>query len=99
MIKRNPKSMKPSASRRDWSIREHTTHHACKEVMDRDGGKAVGCCCTGHNCKPIRMGQDLGSPDGDVTVTTIIENDGTIRVLDIESNTQFKTKNENKKNL
>lgn len=29
----------------------HTTHHACKEVMERDGGKAVGCCCTGHECK------------------------------------------------
>lgn len=29
----------------------HTTHHACEEVMERDGGKAVGCCCTGHKCK------------------------------------------------
>jgi len=30
---------------------KHTTHYACKEVMERDGGKAVGCCCTGHKCK------------------------------------------------
>lgn len=29
----------------------HTAHHACKEVIERDGGKAVGCCCTGHDCK------------------------------------------------
>jgi hypothetical protein len=26
----------------------HTTHHACDEVIERDGGKAVGCCCSGH---------------------------------------------------
>lgn len=29
----------------------HTTHFACQEIMDRDGNKAVGCCCTGHKCK------------------------------------------------
>ena len=29
----------------------HTTHFACKEVLERDGGKAIGCCCTGHKCK------------------------------------------------
>jgi hypothetical protein len=29
----------------------HTTHHACDEIMQRDGGKAIGCCCTGHECR------------------------------------------------
>lgn len=27
------------------------THYACDEVMKRDGGKALGCCCTNHQCK------------------------------------------------
>ena len=31
--------------------KEHTSHYACKEIIDKDGDKAVGCCCTGHNCK------------------------------------------------
>lgn len=31
--------------------RNHTTHSACKEILKRDGVKAVGCCCTGHECK------------------------------------------------
>ena len=28
-----------------------STHYACDEVIKRDGGKAKGCCCTGHQCK------------------------------------------------
>ncbi len=32
--------------------RKHTTHYACKEIMDKYGGKAKGCCCTLHECKP-----------------------------------------------
>lgn len=34
----------------------HTTHYACKEVMDKYGDKAAGCCCTGHECKRQRAG-------------------------------------------
>ena len=29
----------------------HTTHHVCQEVLDKYGGKSMGCCCTGHKCK------------------------------------------------
>ena len=29
----------------------HTTHHACKEILAKYGGKSKGCCCTGHECK------------------------------------------------
>jgi hypothetical protein len=32
-------------------VKDHITHYACKEVLERDGGKSVGCCCTGHKCK------------------------------------------------
>lgn len=29
----------------------HTTHHACAEQLKKYGGKTIGCCCIGHNCK------------------------------------------------
>ena len=29
----------------------HTTHYACQERIQIYGGKTVGCCCTGHECK------------------------------------------------
>lgn len=29
----------------------HTTHYACAEQMAKYGGKTIGCCCTGHECK------------------------------------------------
>lgn len=32
--------------------KQHTTHHACQEMLDKYGGKTIGCCCTGHSCKP-----------------------------------------------
>lgn len=28
----------------------HETHFVCNEVMERDGAKSIGCCCTGHKC-------------------------------------------------
>ena len=30
---------------------EHTTHFACKERMNKFGGKTIGCCCNAHICK------------------------------------------------
>lgn len=26
-------------------------HYVCKDVLERDGGKARCCRCTGHDCK------------------------------------------------
>lgn len=34
--------------------RKHTTHYACVEIINRDGGKAACCYCTEHQCKPIK---------------------------------------------
>lgn len=62
--------------------RNHTTHYACKEIINRDGGKAVGCCCTGHKCntapaeryvkrgpvEPTITGIDPAKPGADFTV-------------------------------
>jgi len=31
--------------------KNHTTHYACKEISEKYGDKAIGCCCTGHECK------------------------------------------------
>lgn len=31
----------------------HTTHYVCNEILKRDGGKAIGCCCSGHSCKKL----------------------------------------------
>lgn len=36
------------------SIDKHTTHYACQEQLDKYGGKTKGCCCTGHDCKPVK---------------------------------------------
>lgn len=33
------------------SPKPHTTHYACKEVMDKYGGEAMCCHCTKHRCK------------------------------------------------
>lgn len=30
----------------------HTTHYACKEVMEKYGGEAMCCHCTRHRCEP-----------------------------------------------
>lgn len=32
-------------------MKNHTTHYACQEQLDKYGGKTIGCCCTGHKCK------------------------------------------------
>ena len=47
----SPKNKRSKAMNKPKTVRKHTTHHACKEIMDKHGGKAIGCCCTGHNCK------------------------------------------------
>ncbi len=31
--------------------KRHTTHYCCDEIINLHGGKAKGCCCTGHKCK------------------------------------------------
>ena len=33
-------------------MKPHTTHHVCPEQLAKYGGQTVGCCCSGHNCKP-----------------------------------------------
>lgn len=34
------------------SLRPHETHYACDKRLKKYGGETVGCCCTGHECKP-----------------------------------------------
>jgi hypothetical protein len=36
--------------KKDKTIRKHTTHFACKEIMESFGGKAWCCICVGHAC-------------------------------------------------
>lgn len=31
---------------------EGETHHACKEMLEKTGGKTPCCACTNHQCKP-----------------------------------------------
>jgi len=39
--------------------KEHTTHYACKEIMDKYGGEAHCCRCTGHMCEePMKTKRD-----------------------------------------
>lgn len=39
--------------------RGHTTHYVCDEILKRDGGKAIGCCCTGHECKVTKKQDNM----------------------------------------
>lgn len=36
-------------------VRPHMTHFACDEMLKKYGGKTIGCCCTGHECKEVKQ--------------------------------------------
>jgi len=42
-------------------LRPHTTHYACDERLAEYGGKTVGCCCTGHECKQPQPDENGGN--------------------------------------
>jgi len=59
----------------------HTTHHACKEQLEKFGDKTVGCCCTGHECTsgnqssndPLDNDKDLRNEIADIIESTGVE--------------------------
>lgn len=48
---------------------DHETHFACQEVLNKYGDKSIGCCCTGHECKPFPKQE---KPEWNTTFEAII---------------------------